>query len=218
MWIAISPLPRDFCGRPPCPKCFEWKEGDQPPLSGLHKMALDLLQKPLDDLSKAQRRKLDRVGLKMHEGGISAFASPPDKSPPPPADIGMSSTRALQGWLRERRRREVTPKPRQLTCDEIYARKAEQEAAEKAKRKEKQERLQEAREIAQVFAEADRGRQQSGDEQMLREVDPSFVSYCRERGIYSAQEIYARWQREYGSRYAMPSYIVDPRKGPSYGY
>lgn len=215
MWIAITPRPLDFCGQPPCPLCFQWKEGDKAPLSGLHKMALDLLQKPLDDLSKDQRKELNGVARKMHKGGIEAFASPPDESPPPPADIGMSEMRAMNGWLRERRQREA-PKPRQLTCDEIYARKADQEAAEKAKRKEKQERLQEAREIAQIFAEADRGRQerqQYEEQRLLREVDPSFVAYCRDRGIFSPQEIYARYQREY----ARPSYMMNPSKDP-YGY
>jgi len=213
MWIEVSPRPLDFCGRPPCPLCFQWGEGDKPPLSGLHKMALDLLQKPLDDLSKEERKELNGVARKMHKGGVEAFASPPDESPPPPADIGMSSTRALEGWLRERRQKEP-PKPRQLTCDEVVARQAEREAAKKAERKKRDERLKEAREIAEVFAEADRGRQDRSSQEMLRGVDPGFVDYCRSRGIYDPREIFERYQREY-SRYAMPSYMVDPTKGPS---
>lgn len=219
-WIAISPMPPDFCGCPPCPRCFQWQEGNGPPTSGLSKMALDLLAKPLDDLKASERRKLDGVVRKMHGGGIAALCRTPKKTPPPaPAvDIGMSSSRVLEGWLREKRRKEP-PKPRVLTLDEIFARKAEQEAAEKVKRKEKEERLKEAREVAAVFAEAQRGqdeRQRYEEQRLLRDVDPRFVEYCRERGISSVQEIYSRYQREYMRG---PSYMVDPLKGNSrYGY
>jgi len=198
MWIAVCPQPLDFCGRPPCPLCFEWKGGDEV-VSGLRKMALDLLQKPLDGLSKDELKELNGVARKMHKGGVAAFASPPDESPPPPADIGMSSTRRLQGWLRDRIQREA-PKPRQLTCDDIVARQAERDAAKKEKDKERNERLKEAREMAQILAEANKGqqdRQQYEEQQMLRNVDPQFVEYCRQRGIYSPQDIYARYQREY---------------------
>lgn len=193
MWTAINRP--DFCGCPPCPLCFRWQEGDKAPMSGLHKMALDLLQKPLDDLSKEQQKELNGIARKMHKGGVAAFASPPDESPPPPADIGMSSTRRMQGWLRDRIQR-AAPKPRQLTCDDVVVRQAEREATKKEKDKERNERLREAREMAKIFAEASAGQNQGGGRDPLGGVDPSYVRYCQERGIYDPREIYARFQQE----------------------
>jgi hypothetical protein len=200
MWIPLTPRPPDFCGRPPCGLCFQWQEGNGPTLGGKHKMALDLLQRSYDDLSKGERKQLDQLAKKIHRVGIAALASPPDKSPPPApmVDIGMSSTRQLEGWLKDRRRKEA-PKPRQLTCDEVVALQAERDIAAKAKKKERDERLKEAREIAEIFAQTEGGqrRNQDYDQQLLRGVDPAFVRYCRDQGIFSAEAIYSRWQREY---------------------
>jgi hypothetical protein len=207
MWVPVSPLPPDFCGRPPCGLCFDWKEGADPALSGKHKMALDLLQKPFEALSKDERKALNSIAKKIHKEGIAAIATPLDENPPPSpvADIGMSSTRRLEGWLREKQRREL-PKPRHLTCDEVIARQNERAKMEATKKKERDERLKEAREIAEVFAQTEAGnrRNQEYDQQLLRQVDPSFVRYCRDQGIFSAEAIYSRWQREYGDRYITP--------------
>jgi hypothetical protein len=127
------------------------------------------------------------------------------------ADIGMSSTRQLEGRLKYRRQN-TPPKPRQLTCDEVVARQNERAKTEAAKKKERDERLKEAREIAEVFAQTEGGnrRNQEYDQQLLREVDPSFVRYCRDQGIFSAEAIYSRWQREYGSRYMSPLTMKNP--------
>jgi len=216
-WIEAAPRRLDFCGQPPCPLCYRWTdEGGQPPINGLHKMALDLLQKGWDDLSKDERRDLEGIGRKIHKDGIAALASPPDELPPPPADIGMDSVRQIEGWLSERKR-SMPAKPRVLTCDEIAERQGAKEAEQQRKAKERNERLKEAREVAQIFADAQRGqdeRPQYEEQRMLRDIDPSFVSYCRDRGIMDPREIYSRWQREYGSR-AMSPMMMDPMKGPN---
>lgn len=217
-WVARVPMPRDFCGRPPCPLCFDWSEGESA-LSGLAKMALDLLCKPLDDATSGQRTQLNQIAKKIHAEGVGALAEPDNDSPPPAADIGMSSAQQMDGWLRERQQRPIPTDAIAPTLDAIFDRKASREAEEKRKRKEREERLREAREVAQVFADAQRGqdeRQRYEEQRLLREVDPAFVDYCRSRGIVSGQEIYARWRQEAASRYMMPSYF-DPTKGPIMG-
>jgi len=209
MWSPVSPTPMDFCGRPPCPLCFRWQDGDSPPILGLQKIAFDLLQKSLGDLTKRERRKLYSVARRMHKGGLASLSRPIKKPPAPDAvDIGMSSARQLEGWLRDKRRKAVPA--RQLTLDEIAVRTETREAAQKAKQAERNERLKEAREIAQILAEA-QPKQQSDD--ALRGVDPSFVSYCNSRGIFDPREIMYRYQREYQS---MRGSQFDPR--PGYGY
>lgn len=212
MWIPILPMRADFCGHPPCELCFQWQEDNGQILGGKYKMALDLLQKPYEALNKDERKQLNQLATKIHKGGIAAIASPPDESPPPApiADIGMSSTRQLEGWLKNRRQKEA-PKPRQLTCDEIMALQNERDIASKAKKKEREERLKEAREIAEIFAQTEDGtrRNQEYDQQLLREIDPGFVQYCRSQGIFSAEAIYSRWQREY-ARYTPSLTMRDP--------
>jgi hypothetical protein len=194
MWVEVTPRRPDFCGQPPCPICFNWSEDNRSPvMTGLHKLALDLLQKCLDDLTEDQKAQLGTIARKMHDGGIAEFASPAPPEDSSPADIGMSSLRRLQGWLRQRRCPEV-PKPRQLTCDEVIARQMERQAADKEKIEQRNERLKEAREIAKIFAEAERNDRPSGNEQaMLRGVHPDFIDSCRSKGIYDSCEILERW-------------------------
>lgn len=213
MWIEIQPRPRDFCGQPPCPRCFHWQDGSStPPLNGLHKMALDLLQKSWDDLSATERQEIEGLGRGIHKKGLAGLITTPEE--PSPAgeavDIGMSSVVQLEGWLRERKRTEQ-PKPRALNCDEIADRKAVREAKAAEKRKERAERMKEAREIAAVFAEAQQeqtSRQQYEEQRYLRNVDPSFVSYCRSRGTMDPREIAYLWERDRGPR----SYMMDPNE------
>lgn len=225
MWVEITPRRMDFCGQVGCPLCYAWRAGDnQPSMSGIEKIALDLIQKRLDELTADQRKELNGIARKIHKHGLGAFAGSPDESPPPDAaaDIGMSTAAQIDGWLRERRRTEA-PKPRALNCDAIADRQAAREAEAKRKQKERDERLKEAREIAAVFATAQREqdeRRQYEEQRYLRGIDPGFVSYCRERGIRDPQEIAYRWQRERGPSAMMfdPNEPIMPMGNRPYGY
>lgn len=224
MWVEITPRRMDFCGNVGCPLCYQWSAGsDVPVISGLAKMAMDLLQKPLDDLTSGQRTQLNGIARKFHKDGFGAFVKSSDDLPPTDAaDIGMSAAAQIDGWLRERRRTEA-PKARVLNCDEIADRQAAREAENKRKQKEREERLKEAREIAAVFATAQREQdeqRQYEEQRYLRGIDPGFVSYCRERGIRDPQEIAYRWQRERGPSAMMfdPNDPIMPMRTRIYGY
>jgi hypothetical protein len=185
-------------------------------ISGMAKMALDLLQKDISAVSKDERKQLKAVADRIHNEGLCVATVPADESPPPDAaaDIGMSDKAHINGWLRERRQ-EKPRAPRQLTCDEVYDRQNAKEAEEKRKAAERNERLKEAREIAKVFADAQpRDRGNGGEMEALQRagVDPGFIRYMNERGIFNASEIYERAKREGAMRpdLRMPSYMINP--------
>jgi hypothetical protein len=100
MWVPKSPRPANFCGEPPCPLCFVYVEPKRE-LSGLEKMAIDLFGKPLAQLSLAERDLLDSLGQRIHTQGL------PSSPPPPPSkpldeelDVGMSTKRKMELWLK----------------------------------------------------------------------------------------------------------------------
>lgn len=208
-WQPRSPMPPDFCGRPPCPKCYAWAGGDEP--QSLAQFALELLGRAPN---KEETKEAAKIAKRMHKQGLNVSAAP-DEEPPADTgavfvDIGMGSIEYQTRMLKQLR--EVPPPaPRALTCDEIADRQADREKRAKAKEKERQERLKEAREIAQVFADAQQQetkRREYNEQRYLSNVDPSFVSYMRERGVVDPREISMRWEREYGPR----AYMADPMK------
>lgn len=199
-WVERVPRPMDFCGHPPCPRCYSWAGGDE--ASSLMQFAVGLLGRAPD---KKEFRKIDIIAARLHERGL-VTADEPEQPKDDGAyfeDLGMASLEQHNGLIKALH--QSKPVERKLTCDEIADRQADREERAKAKRKERDERLKEAREVAQVFAEADRGckeREQYEEQRLLREVDPRFIEYCRERGIFSAQEIYSRYMRS--------PYMMDP--------
>lgn len=209
-WMPRNPMPADFCGRPPCPKCYAWAGGDEP--QSLAQFAFELLGR---QANRDETREAKKIAAKLHKEGLSVTRAP-DKEPPSDTgatfvDIGMGSVEYQTRWLREQRRNAPLA-ARRFTCDEVADRQADRDARAKAKQKERQERLKDAREVAQVFADAqkDQQRRQEREEQYyLKGVDPGFVDYCRSRGISDLREIAMRWQREYGSSVSA-RYMADP--------
>lgn len=202
-------MPADFCGRPPCPKCYAWAGGNE--AQSLVQFALELLGRAP---KKGETEEAKKIAKRMHKEGLNVLPVP-DEEPPSDigatfVDIGMGSIE-YQNRMLKQIRQAPAPEPRKLTCDEISDRQADREQRTKAKEKERQERLKEAREVAQVFADAqkDQQRQQEYQEQRyLRGVDPGFVDYMRQRGVTDPREISMRWEREYGPR----AYMADPMK------
>lgn len=215
MWVELSPRPPDFCGRPPCPRCYRWQDGNEAPVSGLHKMSLDLLGLPLAKATSAQRAELRAIGKKLHDGGLGV-STPTDDPPPEPVDIGMSTSRWLEASMRLNRPAKPVAQ-RELTCDEVAARQAARDERKAAEKKERDKRLKEIREAATVFQEATQGAERERREReayFLRGVDPRFVEYCRQRGITNPEEIRYRAEQEYAMvREKRPDFDMDPRRG-----
>jgi hypothetical protein len=202
MWTPISPLPSDFCGHPPCPKCYCWAD--------------DLLDKDISTASKDEKKQLKAVADRIHNEGLCVAVVPPIILPPDPiADLGMTDADHINGWLRERRPEKPKAPQRQLTCDEVYDRQNAREEARKTKKRERDERLKEAKEIAEIFAAAQpRGSNNNTEMEALARagVDPMFIRYMNERGVFNASEIYDRARREGAMRpdMRMPSFMVNP--------
>ncbi len=199
MWIEISPLPRDFCGSPPCPHCYRWAEDGKPPIPGINKMALDLLQMELADLPAAKVRELRVIAKNLHKSKVEAalYEPEPDPQPPAPVDIGMSLTTRITKMLSLNRPGKKVER-RLPTVDEVFARQAEREAKAEAEELEETKRLMEIRKIAKVFAETQKPSedQRRSDIGLLRMVEPGYVRYCEAHGITDPREIYDRARGE----------------------
>lgn len=209
MWKPRSPLPRDFCGRPPCPLCFDWHGADSIQ-DGMQHLAMELLQKPMEDLTTNQLMQLDNISNQLHDNGMVA-CKPDNSSPPPPADIGMSSARRMNGWLKHRPKPVERPEDR-LNCDQVVARQQEREALEAREQKERDERLSEVREVAKAFSESKEPAMRSRRSDPLDGVPEDFLNYCYRKDIRDPREIYDRWQS-----YRNPEYTVRRGRDP-WGY
>lgn len=209
-WQPRSPMPPDFCGRPPCPKCYAWAGGDEP--RSLAQFALELLGRAP---TKDETKEAKKIATRLHREGLHVAAATdeivPSDSGATFVDIGMTPTEHQRRKLKELRQTQAPKAEPRFTCDQIADRQAGRDEKAKIKEKERQERLREAREFAQVFADAQQQetrRREYDEQRYLRNVDPSFVSYMRERGVMDPREIAMKWEREYGPR----SYMADPMK------
>jgi hypothetical protein len=219
MWVEISPRRPDFCGSPPCPVCYEWHD-DSGVLPGEEKMALDLMQKPFNTLTKSEVEQVIDVGIKIHREGLKVSAEPPTEQPPP--DIGMSRSKRLSRWLKLNVPK-APPPPRQLTCDEVIARQLDREADEKAKQEVREELIENAKEVAKAMKEVREEEQpnynrnrRNQDSSLFNGIDPDFVRYCQSKG-YSPEEVYRAW-REYRMEQT-PDYIIRGFNGRgTFGY
>lgn len=194
MWTEIAPRPSDFCGHPPCPRCYRWKDGDQP--ASFAQFALEFLGR---EPKGADVKAVKKIADKLHDGVfVSAPITPADGDGEHfEVDIGMTTHQHLNGILKELRPANAVAPPRQLTCDEIATRQADRKARKDAKDKEKQERLREAREVAEVFAAAQQSQNREREymeSRMAREMEPRFLEEMRMRGM-SVEQAYSRWQQ-----------------------
>lgn len=211
-WQPRTPMPLDFCGRQPCPKCYAWAGGSEP--QSLARFAFELLGR---DPNKGETKEAEKIAKRMHKEGLNVTPAP-DQEPPSDTgatfvDIGMTPTEYQTRMLKQMRQTQAPKVERKFTCDEVADRQAVRDERAKAKEKERQERLKEAREIAKVFADAqqEETRRRDRDEQRyLGGVDPSFVDYMRSRGVVDAREIAMRWEREYGPRAYMSAVGKEP--------
>lgn len=209
-WQPRAPMPPDFCGRPPCPKCYGWAGGDEP--QSLARFAFELLGRQANgkEINEAQK-----IAKRMHKQGLNVTPAP-DLEPPSDTgatfvDIGMTPTEYQTRMLKQMRQTQAPKIERKFTCDEVSDRQAARDERARAKEIVRQERLSEAREIAKVFSDAQQQetrRREYDEQRYLRDVDPSFVSYMRDRGVFDPREIAMRWAREYGG--ASARYMVDP--------
>lgn len=205
-WQPRSPIPPDFCGRPPCPKCYAWAGGSE--TQSLAQFAFELLGRTPN---KAETEQSEKIARRLHREGLSVVAAP-GESPPSDTmetvvDIGMTPTEYQTRMLKQMRTTQVPNVDRKFTCDEVADRQAVRDEQAKTQERQREERLKEAREVAKVFADAQRDerRQELQDERYLRDVDPDFVRYMRQRGVTDPREIAFSWDFEV-------------RRNPSYRY
>lgn len=207
MWVEVSPRPRDFCGRPPCPRCFNWRDDRYSPIvPGMWKFALDMLNKESADLDRKERKDLEEAANHIHK--LKKAGMPTDDEPPEPVDIGMSPTLRLNAFMKQMRPAKPVA-PRQLNCDQIADRQAERDKEAEKELAEKRERNKTMKEVARELAESQaevlreverRKERERNDDQfereLLRGVDPRFIADCRNRGMRNPYEIRDLWVRE----------------------
>jgi hypothetical protein len=176
----------------------------------MYKFTLDMLNSSPESLKKGQLKELEALAKKVHDDKVAAKSAPKVEPPELDAvDIGMSlSTRINRMLSLNRPVKKV--EPRLPTVDEVFARQAEREEKLQAESKVKQERIEAAREIAQVLAQVNQESKAREGRYLLNDIPPDFVRYCQRAGMDDPIEIAERWRYENGQREAS-RYMVGSR-------